>query len=282
MTQLDRDRETSSETEPSDGTHRQTEDHPWGIRIVDHPKRFESPEFRRAKKAAKAILGQMSPEEYPYGGPPWQMHHHASLWVKTSKGWRMYLGRAGIEWSTQFCADPVKVDRLRDDAQQLVQAFPLTIPALEELGYDDAGRLLDQKITTAEDVAAWTDSLFNSCVPLRPLDHTGVLPKGAGYHHYPDAVKDADFIKYDDFQLWVTLPDKTHAAVTPMNPRGSGDGQLRLAYARHGSKAGDALADAQDVGKMAILPADSELALQAFAQQIEPGSLTADGRPKSP
>lgn len=277
MAQIDRLEPSSAKTAPSDGTHRQKEDYPWAIQLVDHPPRFESKAFRAAKEGAKAILDEISLAELPYGPGPWEMHHGSSYWVKGEKGWRLYRGREGIEWSTQFCADPAKVDRLREDARELVEAFPLTLPALVELGYKDAGYLLEHKITTADDVAAWTDSLFNACVPLSRGDHQGILPHAAGEHHYPRPIKDADFIKYDDFQLWVTLPDQTHAAVTPLMPRGSGDGRLRLAYARHGSKAGDALADAQDSGKMAIFPPDSDLALQAFAQQIEPGSRTADG-----
>lgn len=58
------------------------------------------------------------------------MHHRGSLWVRSAGSWRMYVARAGIEWSLQFCADPAKVDRLRQDALTLVNAFPETLPAL--------------------------------------------------------------------------------------------------------------------------------------------------------
>ena len=77
-----------------------------------------------------------------------------------------------------------------------------------------------------------------------------------------------DFIRYDDFRLWVDLPDGTHGAVTPVSPRGSGDGRVRLIYARHGTPEGDAVAEAQAERKAVILPPDHELAQQAFARQV--------------
>jgi hypothetical protein len=195
------------------------------------------------------------------------MHHGGSLWVRCADGWRMYLARAGIEWSMQFCADPVKVDRLRRDALALVQAFPDTFPALAKIGYGEAEEILTAPITDAQTVGRYTDSLFNSCVPLTRLDHQGILPTAAGEHHYPLPVKAGDFIRYDDFRLWVTLPDGTHGAVTPLSPRGSGDGRARLIYARHGTPEGDAVALAQDEHKAVILPADHPVAEQAYAKQ---------------
>jgi hypothetical protein len=87
-------------------------------------------------------------------------------------------------------------------------------------------------------------------------------------------VKSADFFRYDDFPLWITLEDGTHAAVTPLHPRNSGRGNLRLVYGRHGSTAGDLVAEAQSRGKMAVVPPDSKIALKAFKAQIPPGSTT--------
>jgi hypothetical protein len=108
-------------------------------------------------------------------------------------------------------------------------------------------------------------------------NHQGILPKVPGEHHYPWPVKGADFFRYDDFQLWVTLPDGTHGAVTPVDRRGSGDGHVRLVLAPEGSQAADTLAEAQEQGLMAVLPPNSSAALQAFAEQIEPGQRTAAG-----
>ncbi|GHI02082.1 hypothetical protein Scel_04030 [Streptomyces cellostaticus] len=265
----------------------ESENHPWKIRLVKHPKRFESAQFTAAKKTAHDILRKMNDADLPYGPRPvdpgqggaehWEMHHGGSLWVMGSHGWLMYRARVGIEWSMQFCADPAKVDRLRQEAAELVDAFPRTLPALAELGYDRAEELLRTPIKDADGVEAWTDSLFNACVPLSRGNHQGILPKVPGEHHYPWPVKGADFVRYDDFQLWVTLPDGTHGAVTPVDRRGSGDGHVRLAFAPEGSDASATIAEAQDRGLMAVLPANSPVALQAFSRQITPGRHTASG-----
>ncbi|MFH9087949.1 DUF6424 family protein [Streptomyces sp. NPDC017673] len=262
----------------------ESENHPWRIRLVEHPERFESSFFRAAKRTAHKILDEIDDADLPYGPRPvapahWEMHHGGSLWVKTSSGWRMYRARAGIEWSMQFCAEPSKIDRLRQDAATLVAAFPETLSALAELGYEEAEELLRTPITDADGVEAWTDSLFNACVPMSRADHQGILPKVPGEHHYPWPVKGADFFRYDDFQLWVTLPDGTHGAVAPVDRRGSGDGHVRLVLAPEGSQAADTLAEAQDRGLMAVLPPNSSAALQAFAGQIESGQRTASGPP---
>ncbi len=248
-------------------THVQPGDNPWAINIVDHPAREDSDWFRDAKRTAKQILATLDPSMCPYGPPPWEMHHGGSLWVLTDSGWRMYLARAAIEWSLQFCADPAKVDRLRQDAKLLVDAFPGTIPALEEFGYTDAKTILNEKITDGDGVARYTDSLFNSCVPLSRDDHQGVLPRAAGEHYYPIPIKDGDFIRYDDFKLWVTIEDGTHAAVAPVAPRGSGDGRAELLYARHGTAAGDALTSAIEEHKSVIVPGDHPAAREAFKHQ---------------
>ncbi|MGW7378364.1 DUF6424 family protein [Streptomyces sp. NPDC054794] len=260
----------------------ESESHPWKIRLVEHPKRFESSFFRAAKKTVHEILRPMSDEELPYGPRPpgehpWEMHHGGSLWVKGPSGWLMFRARVGIEWSMQFCAEPAKVDRLRREAAELVAAFPLTLPALRQLGYEEAEDLLRKPIEDADGVEAWTDSLFNACVPMSRGNHQGILPDVPGEHHYPWPVKGADFVRFDDFQLWVTLPDGTHGAVAPVDRRGSGDGHVRLTFVPEGSAAAQTLARAQDLGLMAVLPPNSSAARQAFSRQIAPGSRTASG-----
>ncbi|MFE0517073.1 DUF6424 family protein, partial [Streptomyces sp. NPDC058964] len=205
----------------------ESENHPWKIRLVEHPERFESSFFRAAKRTAQQILSDVGDEDLPYGPRPvspehWEMHHGGSLWVRGRGGWRMFRARVGIEWSMQFCAEPVKVDRLRREAAELVEAFPLTLPALRDLGYEEAEELLRTPVKDADGVEAWTDSLFNACVPMSRGNHQGLLPKVPGEHHYPWPVKGADFVRYDDFQLWVTLPDGTHGAVAPVDRGGSG------------------------------------------------------------
>jgi Family of unknown function (DUF6424) len=72
------------------------------------------------------------------------------------------------------CADPAKVDLLRQNAKRL---YDLLVPEIkQEL---DPGGLLDAPITDAAGVAKWTDSIFNAGVPLQPTFHTGTLPGGA-------------------------------------------------------------------------------------------------------
>ena len=72
------------------------------------------------------------------------------------------------------CADPAKVDLLRQNAKRL---YDLLAPETkQEL---DPGGLLDTPIQDAAGVASWTDSIFNAGVPLQPSFHTGVLHGGA-------------------------------------------------------------------------------------------------------
>jgi len=119
------------------GTHHQGADNPWTINIVDHPNRTESRWFRESKVAVKKILATLGDKTYPYGPGPWQMHHGGSIWVLTDAGWRMYLARAGIEWSMQFCADPAKIDRLRTEAPKA----NLDLKRVVAIGHSAGGHL---------------------------------------------------------------------------------------------------------------------------------------------
>jgi hypothetical protein len=118
----------------------------------------------------------------------------------------------------------------------VIAAFPATLPCYVDAGYHDGERLLTTPITTAEQVAEWTDSIFNASVPLPRAAHTGTLPSGAGYHHYPKPIVTIDHFRYDDFQLFVTDPQGHPAVVVPVAPRGSGDGRVRLLAAHPGSR----------------------------------------------
>jgi hypothetical protein len=48
-----------------------------------------------------------------YGDVPYEDHHGGEVWVKDDGGWCLMRNLVGMEWSSQFCADPKKVDRLR-------------------------------------------------------------------------------------------------------------------------------------------------------------------------
>jgi Family of unknown function (DUF6424) len=194
------------------------------------------------------------------------------------------------------CADPAKVDLLRQNAKRL---YDLVAPQIkQEL---DPNGLLDTPITDADGVAKWTDSIFNAGVPLHPSFHIGVMPMGkaqaqnppatadaqnspdasdqaqataapgdpesAGVHHYPTPVVDIQLFKYDDFELWVTDSEGNPAAVTPVGERGSGIASVHVQYATPGSQLAQQKQQQESAGGALILPADHPLAQQAFQNQ---------------
>ena len=194
------------------------------------------------------------------------------------------------------CADPAKVDLLRQNAKRL---YDLLAPEIKQ-ELDPQG-LLDTPITDANGIAKWTDSIFNAGVPLDPGFHIGVMPMGkahaqnppapadapdspdasdqaqaaaapgdrepAGVHHYPTPIVDIQLFKRDDFQLWVTDSEGNPAAVTPVAPRGSGVGSVHVQYATPGSQLAVQKQQQESIGGALILPADHPLALQAFQNQ---------------
>ncbi len=254
---------------PDPGTHVESEDSPWHVRIGDHPQRTESPDFVAAKRVAHKILATLT--TYPFGPGPWQMHHGGSLWTYDGQGWFLLLGPVGIEWSAQFACDPLKVDPLRQLVQRHYAGFPQTVPELVRLGYQKADAILSQPITDADGIARYVDSIFNSCVPLAAGVHTGVVsrknPTGGGAHHYPRPIVDIQFVKRDDFILWVTDPAYGPVAVAPVAPRGSGDGRVELLYAQPSSPLHKQQQTAHARGQRLILPASHPAAKQAFAKQ---------------
>jgi hypothetical protein len=196
-----------------------------------------------------------------YGQPPYQDHHGGGLWLKDDQGWFLVRNLVGMEWSSQFCADPAKVDLIRQNARRLYAAFP---GAAQELGIQ---QLLDTPITDAAGIAQWTDSICNASVPLPPHAHTGVLPAGGGVHHYPSPITEIAFFCHDDFQLWVTDQQGNPAAVAPTGPRGSGDGRVHVLYATPGSDLAGKVGEAEAQSQPLILDPAHPLAQQAFAKQ---------------
>ena len=156
---------------PPDPVHTESETHGWDINVPDHPTRADSPEYVAAKNKMNQIAATST--GLIYGSPPYQDHHGSALWMKDAQGWFMVRNLAGIEWSAQFCADPVKVDLLRQNAKRL---YDLLAPEIKQ-ELDPTG-LLDTPIQDAAGVAKWTDSIFNAGVPLQPSFHIGVLPHG--------------------------------------------------------------------------------------------------------
>src|SRR6476469_1886512 len=216
------------------GTHPEHQDFPWTIAVVDHPPRKGTPAYGRSRRLMIKLVGTLP--DWVLAGDAYEDHHGGAVWVQDATGWLCLQLPLGIEWSAQFCADPVKVDRLRQYAVRVVAAFPETRPGYTALGYKDAGHLLATPITTAAQVSAWTDSIFNASLPLPQAAHTGVLPAGAGYHHYPKPIVDIDHFRFDDFQLFVTDAEGLPAVVVPVARRGSGDGRVRLIAAHPDSR----------------------------------------------
>jgi hypothetical protein len=259
--------------------HPEHEDHPWTINIPDHPQRADSPIYVSSRKLMNEIVNQAKPNFICPEGP-YQDHHGGGLWVKDEQGWMLLKNVAGMEWSQQFCADPAKVDVLRQHAQRLYARFPETIGAMKALAGDGypLEQILTTEITTAEQVSAWVDSIFNASVPLNAHLHTGVLepngqadPKGqtieGGVHHYPTPITDIQLFKYDDFQLWVVDSEGELAAVTPAGARGSGNGAVNVAYATPGTQLHKRWVKTHLADKHLQLDADSPMAKQAFAAQ---------------
>ncbi|WP_377268038.1 DUF6424 family protein [Peterkaempfera sp. SMS 1(5)a] len=242
--------------------HTEAEHLGWEINIPGHPARQDSPEYQQSRLRMHQILDTLQRPFYGTGHV--EDHHGGGLWFKDAEGWFLVRNLVGIEWSAQFCADPAKVDLLRQNARRLYAAFPGTV---EELGIRD---LLDTPITDAAGVARWTDSICNASVPLPHPVHSGELPAGGGVHHYPGPVAEITFFKRDDFVLWVTDQDGHPVAVAPVDRRGSGDGRAQVLYASPASPLYGRLSEAQAGGDVLVLPADDPVAEAAFARQNGP------------
>ena len=283
--------------------HPESETHPWSINVPNHPTRADSPEYVAARTKMNEIAGQA--QGMIYGTGPYQDHHGGALWLQDAQGWFLVRNQAGIEWSAQFCAEPSKVDLLRQNAQRL---YNLVSPQIKQ--QLDPGGLLDTPITDAAGVATWTDSIFNAGVPLHPNFHTGVLPGGGaqspaapadpaqgpaaaadpaqspaaaadpepgGVHHYPTPIADIQLFKYDDFQLWVTDQEGNPAAVAPVAQRGSGNASVHVLYATPGSQLAQQKHEAESAGAPLILGPDHPLSVQAYQNQQAPGPAGAAG-----
>jgi hypothetical protein len=232
-----------------------------------HPPRSDSPYYVKSRKALHQILGTLGK---PFFGPePVQDHHGGGLWVYDDEGWFFVRNLVGIEWSGQFCADPAKVDILRQNARRLYAGFPRSFDEFKTLGID-LKELLDTPITDADGISRWTDSICNASVPLPQPVHTGTVPKGGGVHNYPTPVTDIAFFKRDDFTLWVVDEEGHDVAVVPTHPHGTGKRDLHVIHTEPGSKLDRLHKAAEARGQGLILQEGdalhAHLAKQAFAQ----------------
>ena len=285
----------------SESVHPESESYGWTIDVGNHPTRQDSPEYVAARSKMNQLAAQAT--GLIYGQGPFQDHHGGALWLQDGQGWFMVRNQAGVEWSAQFCADPAKIDLLRQNARRL---YDLVAPQLKR--QLDPDGLLDTPITDAAGVAKWTDSIFNAGVPLHPSFHTGVLPGGAqptvsaaqapfaagapapsgdgaqpsaagaqappvtansqlaGVHHYPTPVADIQLFKYDDFQLW----SPTSRATPPRSraaARQRGNASVHVLYATPGSKLAPHKHAAERAGAPLILPPGHPLSVQAYQNQ---------------
>ena len=248
----------------TDPAHPEGETDPWKINVTNHPQRTDSPEYVAARAQMNQIAAGLT--GLIYGSPPFQDHHGGALWLKDDQGWFLVRNLVGIEWSAQFCAEPAKVDLLRQNAKRL---YDLLRPEIKQ--QLDPNGLLDTPITDAPGVAKWTDSIFNAGVPLQPTFHIGVLPGSGpvpgGVHHYPTPIADIQLFKYDDFQLWVTDQQGNPAAVAPVAPRGSGNASVHVLYATPGSQLAHQKQAAEAANTPLILGPDHPLSQQAYTNQ---------------
>ena len=179
------------------------------------------------------------------------------------------------------CADPAKVDLLRQNAQRL---YNLVSPQVKQ--QLDPGGLLDTPIQDAAGVAKWTDSIFNAGVPLHPTFHTGVLPAGAAQsppapgtapslpgctttrRRSPTSSCSSTTISSYGSPTSRATPPRSH----PWTQRGSGNASVHVLYATPGSQLAQQKHEAESAGAPLILGPDHPLSVQAYQNQQAPGS----------
>lgn len=253
------------------------EDNPFGINYAGHEPRKNSDLYTRSRrlliKIAKSTTQGGSGVDWYYGDAPWEDHHGGGLWAYGGKKWFFVKNYAGMEWASQFCADPAKVECLRQNALRLYEGFRDT--EKQVLAIDPQypfAKILNNPIRTAADIAQWTDSIFNASVPLPRPRHTGISTQGHGVHHYPTPVWDIELFKHTDFTLWVTDDEGQPAAVVPVHPRGADSsvpdyGKVAVTYATPGTALHKRLVKAQSRGNRLVADAGHKFAKEAFRKQ---------------
>lgn len=244
------------------------------INVDGHPARTDSPGFGNARATMHKICDALvAAGSAIFEGPgPYQAHHGGSLWVfSKATGYLLFLNKAGIEWSSQFCAKPELVDALRQNYVALLDAFPETESELTRIGLTDVARFR-QSTVTAGDLAWYTDSLANSCVPINANYHIGFAKSGfVGEHNDPKPITDIQHFKVDSFQLLhVDAATGGHVAVVPVSPPGSGDARVQVIHTSETHPLHAERVKAHATGNPLVLAASDPLARAAFAKQLQP------------
>lgn len=130
--------------------------------------------------------------------------HSGFIPVFDGSNWKVFRNSMTIFPGAENCADPAKVDVLRQNVVSLLDHYPDTLPQLEKLGVR-VRALLNREIKTYEDVVAWKNSLFNFG-PFKRL---------------PDHISDTIDLAYDDIIIEVK-GGRSPFYVIPAAPRGSG------------------------------------------------------------
>lgn len=250
--------------------HSEKETHGWDIFIAGHAPRSDSAQYVKSRRVLKLLAAAANKGMYGIG--PVEDHHGGACWLWEHDN--PIIGKSffirnlcGVEWSSQFCAAPEKIDLLRQNAVRLYDMFPRSIAKLDAYGCN-ATKLLATPIVDATGIANWVDSIFNASVPLPKAAHVGVLPPDGGYHHYPSPVLEIAFFKRDDFVLWVDDGSGVHVAVVPLSPPGSGDSRVAVLYAPPHSVLHAPYSAACKTGVLVVLPETHPLAQSAFALQV--------------
>jgi hypothetical protein len=249
--------------------HNVTAGEPVTYKTSGHPPRADSDTYVQSRAALKKIATTLQGWYFAHADEPYQDHHGGGLWVYDDQGWFFVRNLVGIEWSGQFCADPKKVDLLRQNAKRLYAAFPKSVAAFKQLGID-LETLLNTAITDAKGIETWTDSICNASVPLPQRFHTGAVPKGGGVHNYPTPVTDIDRFRRDDFTLWVTDSEGQPAAVAPVNadPKNR---RVRVLHSTPGTKLNKQHEEKEGNEQWLELDENHDLAKQAF-KHVKPPS----------
>jgi hypothetical protein len=101
--------------------------------------------------------------------------------------WLIVRNSMTVYPGVENCADPAKVDVLRENVKNLLEHYPETVGELAKLGAK-VKPLMTRRIQTYSDVVAWAGSIFN---------------QGPSSKH-PQHIHETMDLAYDDFVIQVS------------------------------------------------------------------------------